>query len=69
MNTTEIIIETLDTMFEGDPDELYEYFENNSDTEIAYELWENSSCSDMNLVDLEKEVYYIRKTRTVTISE
>lgn len=64
-----MVISAIEEKFGSDIDDLYDYFENNEDVEIAYDLWENSICSELELVDIEAEVYYIRKTRSVTISE
>lgn len=63
MENGEIVLSALQEYTDSDMDELYDFFENNEDVEIAYELWENSSCRDMNLVDIEREIRYLRKTR------
>lgn len=59
----------IEEKFGSDIEDLYDYFENNEDVEISYDLWENSICSELELVDIEAEVHYIRKTRSVIISE
>lgn len=63
MTIEEIVIYSLQEYTDNDIDELYDFFENNEDIEIAYELWENTSCRDMNLVDIESEIRYLRTTR------
>lgn len=63
MTTEETVIYSLQEYTNHDIDELYEIFENNEDVEIAFELWENTSCSTLNLLDIESEIRYLRKTR------
>lgn len=69
MNKTQMVKSAIEEKFGSDIEDLYDYFENNEDVEISYDLWENSICSELELVDIEAEVYYIRKTRSVIISE
>lgn len=64
MNNREIMLKIMTDMFDGDADHLNEYIENNSDIEIAHDLWDNTLCSEMDLSEVESEVECIRKSKS-----
>jgi len=70
LNTDEIVSSSLQTyideIYDGD---IYELFENYEDIEIAYELWENTQSGELNLVDIETEIRYLRKNQMLHIIE
>lgn len=50
-------------------DDVAELFANSSDIEIAMDIYYNMNDTEYNIVDIEKEVAYLRKTRKYTIDE
>jgi hypothetical protein len=70
LTTDEIIISSLEEYVEERYDSnIQDLFENYEDVEIAYELWENTRCSTLNLVDIEQEIRYLRKNRKLHFIE
>lgn len=50
-------------------EEIAEIFANNSDIEIAMDVYDNVDCDQYNIDIIERTVAYMRKTRAFTIVE
>lgn len=50
-------------------EDIAEIFDNNSDIEIAMDIYDNIDCGRYDINYIEKEVAYLRKTRAFTIVE
>jgi hypothetical protein len=50
-------------------EDIAELFANNSDIEIAMDIYDNVDCEKYNIDDVEQLVFYMRKTRKYTVAE
>lgn len=50
-------------------EDIAELFANNSDIEIAMDIYDNVDCEEYNIDDVERLVFYMRKNRKYTVVE
>lgn len=69
MSIEKLVYKYISKDGEYDQQDISEIFENNEDIEIALEMFHDADCERYSIPELEREIAYMRKTRTYIIVE